>query len=374
MKPLSKSKILIVDDTEASIDVLVEAIGSLYEVMVAMNGVEALEIAIEDVPDLILLDIVMPEMDGYEICRKLKTNQATCDIPVIFITAMNDIGDETRGLEIGAIDYITKPISPPIVRARVKNHLDLKHAYTQLKKQKHQLEEQNKELIESARLREDVERIAKHDLKTPLNGIINFSKFIKQQGGLNEKQSKYISFIEECGYKMLDMINLSLELFKMEQGLYKFNPTSVNIVTVIYNVIDELYQFVKYKQLKINLQVNGIQADRDAVFMVQAETLLCYSMLANLIKNAIEASPKGDIIGIFLEDKEGEAMIRIHNRGSVPIDVRNRFFEKFATSGKSKGTGLGAYSAKLIAETQNGKISMLTSDEEGTSLIIYLRK
>ncbi|MBF0119904.1 MAG: hybrid sensor histidine kinase/response regulator [Desulfobacterales bacterium] len=372
MKKISESKILIVDDTEAYIDVLVEALGGIYEILVATNGVEAMEIVKEDPPDLILLDILMPEMDGYEVCRQLKANETTREIPVIFVTSMNDIEDETRGLELGAIDYITKPISASIVRARIRNHLELKRAYQGIAEQKCKLEEQNVELLEAVRLREDVEQIMRHDLKTPLNAIIGFPQIIKLQGGLNDNQLKYIGYIEESGYRMLSMINLSLDLFKMERGIYKFNPEPVNIVDVLNNIMNEIQKLIYYKNISVNIFINGEKYGFNSNFCVQGETLLCYSMLANLIKNAVEASPEGGIISIFMENKEENAVIRIHNQSAVPINIRDRFFEKFTTSGKKKGTGLGTYSARLIAETQNGKIQMKTSEEDGTWLIIEL--
>ncbi len=135
MRELSECTVMVVDDTEANIDILVETLGDDYEVTVAMDGESALEFIDEGPPDLILLDIMMPGMDGYEVCRRLKANKETSKIPIIFVTAMGEVEDETKGLELGAIDYLTKPISPPIVLARVKNHLELKLAKEELENQ-----------------------------------------------------------------------------------------------------------------------------------------------------------------------------------------------------------------------------------------------
>jgi phosphoserine phosphatase RsbU/P len=119
-------KILIIDDTVANIQILNEIFHQGYKVFFATSGAAGIEIARRELPDIILLDIMMPEMDGYETCSALKSDPATDSIPVIFVTAMGEEDDETKGLEAGAIDYITKPISPAIVKARVKNHLELK--------------------------------------------------------------------------------------------------------------------------------------------------------------------------------------------------------------------------------------------------------
>ena len=120
--------VLVVDDTPTNLSLMSDLLGDLYTVKVATGGARALKIARADTPpDLILLDIMMPEVDGYEVCRQLQADEKTRNIPIIFLTARNEASDEQLGLELGAVDYITKPISPPIVLARVKNHLALKH-------------------------------------------------------------------------------------------------------------------------------------------------------------------------------------------------------------------------------------------------------
>jgi putative two-component system response regulator len=126
---VEKPTILIVDDTPENITVLSALLKDRYRTKVATNGFKAIDIAsTTPPPDLILLDIMMPEMDGYEACRRLRQNPITSDIPVIFLTARSQVGDEELGLKVGAVDYITKPISPPVVLARVKTHLALKSA------------------------------------------------------------------------------------------------------------------------------------------------------------------------------------------------------------------------------------------------------
>ncbi|MBT5631774.1 MAG: two-component system response regulator [Nitrospina sp.] len=153
---IKNQKILIVDDTPENIDVLVDVLSD-YKRSVATNGEKALQIAGSDnPPDLILLDIMMPGMDGYEVCKRLKSEEKTTEIPIIFLTAMTDEKREKKGLELGAVDYITKPISPPIVIERVKNHLSLKMARESLKNQNVILEEKVKERTRELVLTQDV--------------------------------------------------------------------------------------------------------------------------------------------------------------------------------------------------------------------------
>lgn len=126
MQDLSQCTVMIVDDTEANVELLVALLGNFYDLTVAMDGPTALETVKDVAPDLILLDVMMPGMDGYEVCRRLKTDPDSAEIPVIFVTALSEVEDEAKGLGLGAVDYIAKPINPPILMARVRNHLELK--------------------------------------------------------------------------------------------------------------------------------------------------------------------------------------------------------------------------------------------------------
>jgi putative two-component system response regulator len=150
MKP-EQAAILVVDDSPDNIDVLRGILSARYTVKAAINGKQALKIAQSSKPDLILLDVMMPEMDGYEVCQKLKANPITQDIPVIFVTAKNQTMDEEKGFELGAVDYITKPISPSIVNARVKTHLALfqhqRELETQVQKRTAELEDTQLKII-----------------------------------------------------------------------------------------------------------------------------------------------------------------------------------------------------------------------------------
>ena len=151
-----QAKLLIVDDETLNINVLVELFKGDYRLAVAKNGVQALQRALDDPPpDLILLDIMMPDMDGYEVLRRLRGQEKTRDIPVIFVTALGAAGDEQQGLELGAVDYLTKPISPPIVKARVKNHLELKQSREWLKHQNEFLEKEVAARTREVRLTQD---------------------------------------------------------------------------------------------------------------------------------------------------------------------------------------------------------------------------
>ncbi len=177
-----KQAVLVVDDTPANIKVLMETLKGNYKIVAAVNGERALQLATSDpAPDIILLDVMMPEMDGYEVCANLKADAKTSDIPIIFVTAMSDTQDETRGLELGAVDYITKPISPPVVLARVKNHLELKQARELLKNQnlilEQRVEERTREVLALQKSEFDL-RVAQEKVENELNIAAQIQKSI----------------------------------------------------------------------------------------------------------------------------------------------------------------------------------------------------
>jgi sigma-B regulation protein RsbU (phosphoserine phosphatase) len=158
-------RVMVVDDTEANIDILLETLGDDYKVVVATDGESALEDIKKNPPDLILLDIMMPGIDGYEVCQNLKEMEMTSSIPVIFLTALKEEGDEARGLGLGAVDYITKPFNPELVKSRVKNHLDLKRHRNHLEEL---VEERTQEIAERQRVEYQL-RAAKEKIENELN-------------------------------------------------------------------------------------------------------------------------------------------------------------------------------------------------------------
>jgi two-component system sensor histidine kinase/response regulator len=283
---------------------------------------------------------------------------------VIFVTAREEASDESLGFEVGAVDYIVKPVNPYLVKARVRAHLELKTA-------REELERQNSILRENVRLREEVEAISRHDLKNPLMIVMSVPGVILADPALTEKQRKLLLLVDEAGRRMLEMINRTIDLYKMEEGTYALNPVSVDVLQLAEQVVTSLSGMLQEKGLESVLRVCGKVAQEGDALLVQAESLLLYSLLANLLKNAAEASPQGGRISISL-DKGEFAEIAIHNLGAIPKSIRGRFFEKYATADKQGGTGLGAYSAKLIVRTLGGTIAFETSEEKGTTITVRL--
>jgi len=358
-------RVLVVDDAPEILSILLDALKDDYTVSAARNGLKALQLAAATpAPDLILLDIVMPEMDGYQVCAHLKERPETRSIPVIFLTALEEEESETHGLSLGAVDFIRKPISLTTLHLRVKLHIELLQA-------RRRLEEQNRQLIEDARLREVVEHITHHDLKGPLNIIIGVPQILLKKCELTDSQQNLVKAIEKSGYKMLEMINRSLDLFKMENGSYDFRPEPVDILSVMRRALDEVAPMLSAKKIKVAFRVDEQLPREGQKVMAMAESLFCHSMFANLCKNAVEASPNDDVINIGYKCR-ADVTISIDNGGEVPEEIREHFFDKFVTAGKEDGTGLGTYSAGLIARTQHGTIDLDTSVAGRTCIRVTL--
>lgn len=217
-------------------------------------------------------------------------------------------------------------------------------------------------------LKEDVDRIMRHDLKQPLSAIIAIPQLLKMKGDLNPEQVHFINRIEEAGSRMLHMIDLSLDMFKMETGKYQYRPQRVDVIAVVSQVMEHARARLNAKKLECRLAINGKNPLQDETLMVFSEERLLYSLLSNLFINAIEASPDSSVILIEIVDS-ALVSIAIHNKGAVPKVIRNCFFDKYKTFGKAKGTGLGTYSVKLLASAMHHEIRMETSDEEDKTCI-----
>ncbi|WDP90190.1 MAG: hybrid sensor histidine kinase/response regulator [Desulfobacter sp.] len=364
MNEKSPYAIMIVDDIESEIDILMACLGDSYRVRVALDGPSALEDIKETPPDLILLDILMPGMDGYEVCRLLKADERTREIPLLFVTSLTEAEEETRGFELGGVDYITKPFNFSVIRARVKTHLELAEARKGLKRQ-------NAILKENIMLREQVEHVTRHDLKNPLQvvmGTADMLLFSLDMGTARGEMTEMIENQLKACDTMLNMINRSMNLYKMENNSYDLVTRPTDIIPVLDRIFIGVNDLAARKSLAINLRINNrgrLPGDR---FELTCEELLFYSMMSNLVHNAMSASPENEIVTITLESRPA-TVITVENRGVVPPPVRDRFFEKFVTSDKEKGTGLGTYSAKMIAEIHDAQIDMETSDAMNLTMI-----
>ncbi|MBF0399836.1 MAG: HAMP domain-containing histidine kinase [Magnetococcales bacterium] len=179
--------------------------------------------------------------------------------------------------------------------------------------------------------------------------------------------------IHESANQLREMVNMSLNLIKMEQGRYEATLQPVSLLPIFQRILTDHRSAIERRQIKTPILVDAQPVQEQQVFMVLGDETLCYTMFANLLKNALEASDTGQTVTISLNSGP-MATIAIHNRAVVPAEIREKFFEKYVTHGKKGGTGLGTYSSRLMAETQRGTISLHSSDLEGTTVTVALQR
>ncbi len=353
---VERATVLVVDDTPENLQLIAGIMKEDYRIKVANNGETALAIChSENPPDLILLDIMMPGMDGFEVAQRLREHPNSEHIPVIFVTAMSDEESQAKGMELGAVDFITKPINPDALKIRVRNFM----RYVDLRRQ---LQADYDGMLENARLRDSVESLTRHDLKGPLSGIVGVAQSLSIKAGLPPDVVDKLKTIEETATEVIDMITRSTELYKIEAGVFRLEPQRIDVPDLMRQQANLITASFSAKELATEIRGGGAVA-------ASGDPLLCRSLFQNLLKNACEAAPHGTAICIEIVPGDN-VEIRITNSGAVPVEIRDRFFDKFATAGKSRGSGLGTYSAKMMTEAQKGSIGVTTCDEKNQTTVV----
>lgn len=349
-----KPTILVVDDTPDNLQLLSELFMDDYRVRVADNGQKALDICCSDTPpDLVLLDIMMPGMDGFEVARRMREHPSAESTPVIFVTALTTQDAHLQGLELGAVDFVTKPIDPDLLKPRVRNFM----RYVALRKQ---LQADYDAMLLVSQLQADVELITRHDVKAPLAGIMALVQPMLEEPGLNADQRERLRLMEDMALQALNLVNLTTELYKIETGRFELQAKPVALGDIVRRVVALAHDTFAVKNLRLVL--DGGLADAPPI-QSRGDTVLCYSILQNLLKNACEAAPEGSQVDISVQDGD-PVRLTIRNTGAVPASIRERFFGKYVTAGKEGGTGVGTYSAKLLTEAQGGSIQLAVQDAE----------
>jgi CheY-like chemotaxis protein len=355
-----RATLLLVDDTHDNLLLLSQIFKEDYRVRLALNGEKALEICQSDTPpDLVLLDIMMPGMDGFEVAKRMREHPTSETIPIIFVTAMTSQDARIKGLDLGAVDFITKPVDPDVLKPRVRNFM----RYVQMRRE---LQSDYDDMVDNAKLREDVEHITRHDMKGPLAGVIGLVQGLLQDDVMGRKQIEQLKLVEETMLQVMGMINLSSELFKIETGRFRLDAAPVDVVNILRRLVEINRATFSSKQITISVDTDAPVGQQQPIAL--ADAMLCYSLFQNLMKNACEAAPEGTQVTVKLFDA-APLRVEMANRGAVPASIRDRFFDKFVTLGKTGGTGLGTYSARLLAQAQQGTVELNVSDIADTTTV-----
>jgi signal transduction histidine kinase len=358
MEEVKMNKLLVVDDLRANILVLTHILGSDYDVYTATSGAEALDCVEKVNPDVILLDILMPEMNGYEVIAKLKHNEKTRDIPVIFITSLTEIGAEEHGLSLGAADYIPKPFSSAIVKLRVQLQIDI---LTRL----HMTEQMKNEVAEAKKHNKAKTQFLatmSHEIRTPMSSIMGFAELALEQA--TSKQNKvYLNKILDSTRWLMHIIDDILDISKIEAGKFELQSEPF----LLRDVFEQCKSVISTQATKKNLLLK-FSTDMLHDRLLLGDPLRLYQILLNLLSNAVKFTPKG-----FIElsshitqatDDSVKISFKVSDCGiGLTAEQAEVIFEPFvqADSGTTRthgGTGLGLAIAARLVEMMGGKLEV----------------
>ena len=341
------------DDEPNNLKVIGGFLEMEYSLSIANSGANALKVLERINPDLILLDIMMPEMDGFEVCKNIRKIEKTKDSPIIFLTAKTDIEDIIRAFDHGAVDYISKPFNPTELKIRIKNHISLFHA--------------KKELERIGQEKDRFFSIIAHDLKNPFNSIIGFSDLLKEEASnLGRKEiQRYAEIISNSAHHTFQLLENLLTWAKMQQGRMEFYTKDIKLTRSVNNVVDLLKVIATQKGI---LLINNVSEN----IWVNADENMLNTVLRNLVGNSIKFTHHGGTVLIDAEAILDEVQISVSDNG---VGIRKENLEKLfsisagiSTSGtnKEQGTGLGLILCKEFVENHGGKIWVNSEEGKGT--------
>ncbi len=354
--------ILIVDDIPANLKLLGAILKNEgYKVRPVPSGALALQAAEIEKPSLILLDIMMPEMSGYEVCDKLKENPELKDVPVIFISALNDTNDIVKALTSGGVDFITKPFQAEEVKARVSTHLKIC--------------QQSKELQELNSTKDKFFSIIAHDLRNPFSVLLGMSDLLLSNYHTydDETRLELISIQNETTKQTFKLLENLLEWARIQRSAFDFIKQRVNLVDIVTQNIYHHKEIAKQKDISLTHTLT------DAIF-VNTDPNMVQTVLRNLIVNAIKFSNNGGEITILAKDSDNFVEVTVKDNGvGISHDNLQKLFKienSISTKGTAneKGTGLGLMLCKEFVEKQGGRIWAESEQSKGSEFKFTIPK
>lgn len=365
-----RGNILIVDDSAALSELISEMLKAEdYNCMSVGSGEEAIEFLKSVKPDLILLDRTLPGMNGFEVCKVIKKNKEFKKIPIIFLTATNDVNDKVEGFKIGAVDYITKPFQKEELLARVNSHFELYKLSQLLKDQTESLKESEKNLKELNATKDKFFSIIAHDLKGPMNNILELSRFIKSKfyEGNKDEVEELLLHLCNTAETTNELLITLLDWASVQQGKMSYTPQVLNLFNVVNDSVRILSSNSRTKDISISVNI-------DEKTIVFADFNMVQTILRNLISNAIKFTPKGGSITLHTNICEDMVNVCVSDNG-IGIDAKNaknlfminRAKSSYGTEGET-GTGLGLILCKEFVEKNRGNIWVESQLGNGTSI------
>ena len=355
--------LLVVDDDASNRDVLSRRLKRQgHDVRTACSGRDALVLMRETNFDLVLLDIMMPDMDGYEVLGHIKTDDRLHHIPVIMISALSEVQSVVRCIEAGAEDYLAKPFNPTLLKARIGACLEKKRGRDRETVLFEQLQRNYRRLEEVEKLRDDMRNMIVHDLRTPLTSVIVGVEMLEKHGELNKEQREMMTIAAGGGKTLLGMINDLLDIEKMESGATQLQYTELSAAALVSEAVDQITSLAEASKTSLLIDIGPELPKFGGDDKKLSRTLV------NLIANAIKFAPAGTVtITVSQPDQNMRFAVRDTGDG-IPSESFERIFEKFGQlDSRRVGTGLGLAFCKLAVEAHGGRISVESKPGAGST-------
>ncbi len=364
-------QILVVDDVprnRALVEAMLLPLG--YRIVSVESGARALEVFAERTPDLVLLDVMMPGIDGFETCKRMRRLPGAADVPIVFLTARNDVEAHSEAVESGGDDYLVKPIDRTELVLRVRSLLRLRHATSALRAQMELTGRQRDELLLLHEQKEELTALVVHDLKAPLSVMTMDVDFALHQGTLEPDVRESLENVQQATEQMLRMVMNLLDISRAEDGALTLQLAPVSLVELAADVAKSLQRRLDDRRQRLEVRTTPITVDGDRELLRR--------VLENLIENACKYTPTNGVIVLetrILDD--GKISVEVSDQGpGIPIDAREKVFEKYAQiEGRSAkhSTGLGLVFCRLAIEAHGGRIYVTDNLPRGSRFCLELR-
>ncbi len=381
--------ILLVDDEPVYLELLDACLPAEYHIERAGSGESALLAASrEPRPSLILLDVMMSDMDGFEVCRRLKANPETRSIPVIFVTVLGQDDDEQEGFDAGGVDYITKPYRPAIIQARVRTHLALsqqqRELEQQVKQRTHQLENAKQQLETAQQAKSTFCSAMSHELRTPMNAVIGMAQLLRSTP-LSEEQQQQLTILQGGAEGVMSVLGDILEFVDLSTHSAEVNLQLASIPDIIKSVVGTMTPFAHQVNTKLNVEL-----ERSVAGTIKLDRIRVKQVILSLLGNALKFTKGGEVgLRAFLENAEisteigGEmggqvVCFEVEDNGPGMTEKELKLaFEPFTQLGataykRQAGLGLGLTNATHQAELMGGSISAVSEVGKGTTVRFQL--
>lgn len=358
--------VLVVDDEENNrilLRDLLEVQG--YKVSEAEDGEQALQKVMESPVDVILLDVMLPKLDGFEVCRRLKRNPQTALIPVLLVTSLADRQDRLMGMEAGANDFLTKPIDAQDVLLRVRNAVGMKQLFDRL-------QENYRRFQELEALRDNLTHMIVHDLRSPLTGIKLFLEMLQRSARkkLDDIENQYLERVLNSLTILIEMVSSVLDVSRLETGEMPLNLSLCDVRNIATKAIETLGYLAN--QCKVHLEMPPEPVE------IFCDSNLISRVIMNLVGNAITHTPKEGKVQVKVEKKEDQVKVLVIDTGpGIPAEYQKRIFEKFGQvkleePNRKYSTGLGLTFCKLAIEAHGGQIGVESKLGQGSTFWFIL--